>query len=112
MIKVRPKKKLQLKRIRRIRAKISGTQERPRLTVYKSNYAMYVQIINDVTGITIVSHKVEGKNISAAITLGKEIAAQAKSKKITGVVFDRRGYRYHGAVKALADAVREGGIVL
>jgi large subunit ribosomal protein L18 len=112
MIKVRPKKKLQLKRVRRIRAKISGTHERPRLTVYKSNYSMYVQIIDDDKGLTIVSHKVDGKNIAAAKMLGKEIAAQAKSKKISGVVFDRRGYRYHGAVKALADAVREGGLVV
>jgi large subunit ribosomal protein L18 len=71
---------------------------------------MYAQVINDATGKTIVSAKVEGKNVAAAKNLAELIIKLAKTQKITKMVFDRRGFRYHGAVKAIAEAVREGGL--
>ena len=112
MIKTKTIKQLRANRVRRVRAKIHGTSARPRLSVYKSNAAMYVQLIDDDAGKVLTSHKITGKNIAAGSALGREIAKIAKAKKITVVVFDRGGYRYHGAVKALAEAVREGGITV
>lgn len=97
-------------RQRRIRAVIRGTGSRPRLAVYRSDRVLFVQIIDDDTGKTLVSKRSVGKNIDAATSLGKEIALLAAKRKITSVVFDRGGNRYHGAIKALADAVREGGL--
>ena len=98
----------------RVRAKISGTPECPRLSVYRSNKNISAQIIDDVNGITLASAsslKLEnGSNIEAASVVGKMIAEEAKKANITKVVFDRGGYLYHGRVQALAEAARENGL--
>lgn len=103
----------------RIRKKVNGSAERPRLVVFRSNTHIYAQIVNDQDGATVasastlsLSRKEPGLhcNISGAAEVGKEIARQAKEKNIAKVVFDRNGYIYHGRVKALADAAREGGL--
>ena len=103
----------------RIRKKILGTADRPRLNVYRSLNHIYVQLIDDLQGTTLVSaNSAEGKmgerriggNLAAAKTVGKNIAERAKAKGITKVVFDRGGYIYHGRVKALADSAREAGL--
>jgi large subunit ribosomal protein L18 len=103
----------------RIRKKLLGTSERPRLNVYRSLNHIYVQVINDLEGKTLVSASTaEGKkesrpvggNLAAAKNLGKAIAERARAKGIKQVVFDRGGYIYHGRVKALADAAREAGL--
>ena len=103
----------------RIRSKMSGTAERPRLNVYRSLNHIYTQVIDDATGTTIasastVSKKGEGNkvggNVAAAKDVGKLIAERAKEKGIKKVVFDRGGYLYHGRIKALADAAREAGL--
>lgn len=97
-------------RHRRIRAVVRGTGSRPRLTVYRSDRALFVQIIDDDKGKTLVSKRSGGKNTEAAARLGKEVAVLAAKHKITSVVFDRGGNRYHGVIKAFADAAREGGL--
>ena len=105
--------KLQLRqnRKRRIRAKIYGTPTRPRLSVVCSLKAVSVQLIDDTAGKTIAfARSTKGKNIAAAQGVGKDIAAKAKALKISSVVFDRNGRKYHGRVKALADAAREAGL--
>src|ERR1041384_2051984 len=103
----------------RIRKKLLGTAARPRLNVYRSLNHIYVQVIDDLEGRTLVSaNTAEGKkesrtsggNLAAAKSVGKGIAARAKAKGITKVVFDRGGYIYHGRIKALADAAREAGL--
>jgi len=103
----------------RIRKKLQGTTERPRLNVYRSLNHIYVQLIDDMAGKTLVSASTaEGKkedrrtggNVAAAKAVGKTIAERAKAKGVTKVVFDRGGYIYHGRVKALADAAREAGL--
>ncbi len=103
----------------RIRKKLLGTPERPRLNVYRSLNHIYVQVVDDLKGQTLVSASTaEGKkgerrtggNVAAAKAVGKTIAERAKSKGIDKVVFDRGGYLYHGRIKALADAAREGGL--
>lgn len=102
----------------RVRAKISGTNETPRLNVFRSNSNIFAQIIDDEKGITLVSAssidkelKLEnGSNSQAATKVGELIAKRAKKAKITKVVFDRGGYLYHGRVKALAEAARENGL--
>jgi large subunit ribosomal protein L18 len=101
----------------RIRKKLQGTAERPRLNVYRSLNHIYVQVVDDLNGKTLVSAstaegegKTSGGNVAAAKEIGKAIAERAKAKGITKVVFDRGGYIYHGRVKALADAAREGGL--
>ena len=107
-----------LKRHRRVRAKIAGTPERPRLNVYRSGSHIYAQIIDDKAGTTLCSassldKEFKGKsggNKEAAREVGKMIADRAKQKKITGVVFDRGGYLYHGRVKELAEGAREQGL--
>jgi len=101
---------LRIKRKARIRARISGTTARPRLTVFRSNMAVYAQVIDDTKGETIVSVATKGKNKAAGKELGLSVAKLALAKGIKTVVFDRAGYRYHGTVKEIADAVREGGI--
>jgi large subunit ribosomal protein L18 len=100
----------------RIRAKMQGTPERPRLNVYRSLNHIYVQVIDDSKGVTIVSastvaskHKTGG-NVAAAKEIGKLVAERAQEKGIKKVVFDRGGYLYHGRIKALADAAREAGL--
>ena len=105
------------RRKKRVRAKVSGTSERPRLSVFRSNKGFYLQIIDDSKGITLASaHSKELKgepktnNIEQAVKLGQLLAKKAKEKKIEKLVFDKSAYRYHGRVKAIADAVREAGI--
>lgn len=107
------------RRHRRIRARVLGTIERPRLSIFRSNKFVYAQIINDITGKTLVSAndtelkkgqtKVSGK-IEGSKAVGLELAKKAKEQKITKVVFDRGGYLYTGRVKAIADGAREGGL--
>lgn len=96
----------------RIRAKVHGTEVRPRLSVYKSNTALYVQGINDDAGKTICTFSAKGVTVAKAGELGKQIAEKLKKMSIQTIVFDRGGYQYHGVVKALADGVREGGIIV
>lgn len=106
------KKSLRIRRKYSIRKKIRGTADRPRLAVFRSNAMMYVQIIDDDARKTLVSAYSKGNNVASAGVLGKDIAALAKKQKITRVVFDRGGFAFHGAVKALADAVRAEGLVV
>jgi len=101
---------LRQKRKARVRAKISGTAARPRLSVFKSNKSLLAQIIDDAKGVTILSVQVKGKTKVAGKELGVAVAKAAMAKKITTVVFDRSGYRFHGTVKEIADAAREGGL--
>ena len=102
---------------RRIRKKVFGTTERPRLSVYRSNKGIYAQVIDDVEGKTLAASSslnnkaTEGKTKSeAAQVVGKELAEKAKKAGVETVVFDRNGYQYHGRVKSLAEAAREGGL--
>ena len=106
-----------LKRHKRVRAKISGTPEMPRLNVFRSEANIYAQIIDDVNGVTLVSASslekdfhVDGTKSDAAKQVGVNVAERAKAKGIETVVFDRGGYVYHGRVKALAEGAREGGL--
>jgi len=100
----------------RIRRKMVGTSERPRLNIYRSLNHIYAQVIDDSHGVTVVSASTvaskakTGGNVAAAKEIGKLVAERAKEKGITKVVFDRGGYLYHGRVKALADAAREAGL--
>jgi large subunit ribosomal protein L18 len=103
----------------RIRKKVMGTSNRPRLNVYRSLNHIYVQVVDDLKGQTLVSASTaEGKkgerrtggNVASAKAVGKTIAERAKAKGIEKVVFDRGGYLYHGRIKAVADAAREGGL--
>lgn len=112
-------KLLRDKRRARIRAKVKGTSDAPRLSVFRSNTSIFAQIINDEKGETLASistkklaaKEAKGKNKSEqAFIAGGELAKLAKEKKITKVVFDRGGYRYHGRVSKLADGAREGGL--
>ncbi len=101
---------------KRIRHKVLGTAERPRLAIYRSVAHIYVQVIDDAQGRTLVSASTvekdaaHGGNVAAAKSIGKLIAERAKEQGIRKVVFDRGGYLYHGRVKALADAAREAGL--
>ncbi|MDR0951666.1 MAG: 50S ribosomal protein L18 [Oscillospiraceae bacterium] len=106
-----------VKRHQRVRNKISGTPETPRLDVFRSNAHIYAQVIDDVNGVTLVAaasnekdFDAPGGNIEGAAKVGKLVAERAKAKGIENVVFDRGGYIYHGRVKALADGAREGGL--
>ena len=106
-----------LKRHKRVRGKISGTPERPRLNVFRSETNIYAQIIDDVAGVTLVSasslekgFECEGTKSDAAKKVGQMVAERALAKGIDTVVFDRGGYVYHGRVQALADGAREGGL--
>ncbi|MDE2213280.1 MAG: 50S ribosomal protein L18 [Patescibacteria group bacterium] len=102
------------KRHARIRARVQGTLERPRLSVYKSNRYIHAQVIDDTAGKTIISgstqEKPKDKKTDAAVWLGGEIAKRAKAKDIKSVVFDRGGFRYTGRIAALAEAARKGGL--
>ncbi|MEA1960590.1 MAG: 50S ribosomal protein L18 [Bacillota bacterium] len=120
MLKKKSRKEHTTGRHKRVRRKVSGTVEMPRLCIYKSLNQIYAQIIDDKNGVTLVAtstldkglSEVKGKtNIEAAKAVGGSIAARAKEKGITTVVFDRNGYKYHGTVSALADAARENGLV-
>jgi large subunit ribosomal protein L18 len=117
MIKKLEKKEIRNRIHRRIRRKLSGTGERPRLAVFRSVAHIYAQVIDDVKGVTLVSAssvdktaKTNGGNVAAAKAIGKLVADRAKEKGIKSVVFDRGGYQYHGRIKALADAAREAGL--
>lgn len=116
MVSKEAKNVSRVRRHARVRAKISGTAETPRLCVYRSNKNIEAQIIDDVKGVTLVSSssmtlKLEnGSNVDAAAAVGKDIAEKAIAKKIKTIVFDRSGYVYHGRVKALAEAAREAGL--
>ncbi len=97
----------------RIRNKISGTSERPRLSVYRSSKAIYCQVIDDQKGHTLAaasSQGVKGTKTEQAAAVGKLIAERAKATGVETVVFDRGGYRYHGRVRSLAEGAREGGL--
>ncbi len=102
----------------RIRKRVSGTTEKPRLSVFRSNTNIYVQLIDDIKGSTLVSVSSKDKEIAAskgtkieqAVQVGKLLAEKSLQKGISDVVFDRNGYLYHGRVKSLADAAREGGL--
>lgn len=114
------KEQSRLRRHVRIRKRLQGTGEKPRLTVYKSLNHIYAQLIDDVAGKTLLSASTlekdirtsvkHGGNLEAAKKVGASLAQKAIGKKITTVVFDRAGYRYHGCIKALADAAREQGL--
>ncbi|MBE7706653.1 MAG: 50S ribosomal protein L18 [Cyanobacteria bacterium SIG30] len=118
MIKSENKKEKTRKRHIRVRAKISGTAEYPRLAVYRSLKHIYAQIIDDVKGVTLVSSSsklkelnlAHGGNIESAKIVGKDIAEKAIKAGIKGVVFDRGGFLFHGRIQALADAAREAGL--
>ena len=100
-------------RHKRVRAKIIGDVNKPRLCVFRSNQHIYAQLIDDANNKTIVAvndSEIKGKKTDTAKKIGLLIAEKAKEKKITEVVFDRGGYQYHGRVKALADGAREGGL--
>ena len=111
------KKEMRQRIHRRIRRKLEGTPERPRLAVFRSAAHIYAQVIDDSEGKTLVSAssvdkaaRTNGGNLAAAKTIGKRLAERAKEKGITKVVFDRGGFPYHGRVKALAEAAREAGL--
>ncbi len=96
----------------RIRAKVTGTKTRPRLSVFRSHKVLYVQCIDDEAAKTIFAMSIKGTTMANAKTLGVQVAQAAKEKGITKAVFDRGGFRYHGVIKALADAAREGGLTI
>ena len=105
-----------LRRHRRVRGKVAGTSDRPRLVVSRSNRGIVAQLVDDSNGKTVASaswlqvKSVKGNKTAQAAEVGKLLAQKAKDAKIAGAVFDRGGYLYHGRVKALADAAREGGL--
>lgn len=118
MIKKTSRNELRKKRHFRVRSKVSGTEARPRLNVFRSNKHIYAQIIDDVAGVTLVSASTMDKdlnvsatgNAEAAAAVGTAVAKKALEKDITNVVFDRAGYLYHGRVAKLAEAAREAGL--
>ncbi|MDY6093979.1 MAG: 50S ribosomal protein L18 [Candidatus Enteromonas sp.] len=116
MIEKESRNVARLRKHARVRAKISGTAEKPRLCVFRSNKHIEAQIIDDTKGITLVSSSsvqlklTNGGNCEAAAKVGADLAEKAKAKGIEIVAFDRGGYLYHGRVAALADAAREGGL--
>ena len=112
------KKVTQRARIRRrIRAKVAGTAQRPRLSVFRSNKHIYAQVIDDQSGTTLAAASTResgqaGSGVGASKAVGQRVAERAKEAGVERAVFDRGGYRYHGNVKALADGAREGGLTL
>ncbi len=114
------KQRQRLRRRQHVRSKIVGTSERPRLTVFRSSKHIYAQLIDDLAGQTVAAASSSGKdvkkgipyggNVKAAKAVGKALAEVAKGKGISKAAFDRGHYRYHGRIKALADAAREGGL--
>jgi large subunit ribosomal protein L18 len=114
------KHRRQLRRRRHVRRRIVGTAERPRLTVFRSSKHIYAQLVDDLNGVTLAAASSNtpemrgatpyGGNVKAAVVVGKRLADAAKGKGISQAAFDRGHYRYHGRVKALADAAREGGL--
>jgi large subunit ribosomal protein L18 len=115
MIKKIDRKVNRLKRHRRVRVRLSGTAERPRLSVYRSLNHVYAQVIDDAGGRTLASAstvdlKAKGNGMAEAASVGRAIAEKAKTAGVSQVVFDRGGFLYHGRIKALADAAREAGL--
>jgi large subunit ribosomal protein L18 len=118
MITKADKNAVRKKRHARVRTKLSGTEARPRLNVFRSNKHIYAQLIDDVNGVTLASASTLDKdvnldsssNVDAAVKVGELVAKRAVEKGITTVIFDRGGYLYHGRIKALADAARENGL--
>ena len=117
MVSKKDSNKARLKRHQRVRSKVSGTADRPRLDVFRSAKNIYAQVIDDVAGVTLVSASTNekdfteyGGNKDAAKKVGLIIAERCKAKGIENVVFDRGGYLYHGRVKELAEGAREGGL--
>lgn len=117
MVSRKDSNKARLQRHKRVRGKISGTASCPRLCVYRSLKNIYAQIIDDETGVTLVSASTVDKdfneyggNVDAAKAIGLKIAEKAQAKNIKDVVFDRGGYLYHGRVRSLAEGAREGGL--
>lgn len=112
------KQQIRFKRKKRIRARVEGSADQPRMTVFRSNQHLYVQLIDDTKGHTLVAASTleeelkdkAGDTIDGAKVLGNMVAKRALAKNIQNVVFDRSGYLYHGRIKALADAAREGGL--
>jgi large subunit ribosomal protein L18 len=115
-VTVLTKPQARLRRHKRVRGKVSGTAERPRLVVTRSNRGIVAQLVDDANGRTLASaswlqvKSFEGKKTAQAAEVGKLLAQNAKAAKVDTAVFDRGGYLYHGRVKALADAAREGGL--
>jgi large subunit ribosomal protein L18 len=120
MITKQDKNKARVRRHLRVRKKITGTAERPRLNVFRSSKHIYAQLIDDVAGVTLVSASTldkelsegidNGANVESARKVGELVANRAKDKGYASVVFDRGGYLYHGRIQALADAAREAGL--
>jgi large subunit ribosomal protein L18 len=118
--KARTREQRRFRRHLRVRRKVTGSAERPRLVVFRSSKHIYAQVVDDTRGLTLVGAadtseglQVEGKGKTAkSFALGRLIATKAKAKGITKVVFDRGGYQYHGRVKALAEGARKGGLEL
>lgn len=107
-------KKDRLSRKIRVRAKVSGTEAIPRISVFRSDKYIYAQVIDDAKAVTIVSasdKELKGTKLEKAFKVGENLAESAKTKRIKKVVFDRSGFRYHGRIKALADGARHGGLV-
>jgi len=114
------KHRQRVRRRNHVRNKIHGTAERPRLTVFRSNKHIYAQLIDDANGVTLAAacslavkegdKATYGGNLKGAVAVGKKIAEEAKAKGIAKAAFDRGHYKYHGRIKALADAAREGGL--
>ncbi len=120
MAVTRSRNQLRVRRHARVRKRLSGVEQRPRLSVFRSLHHIYVQLIDDATGRTIAAASTREKDVAkglkslttigAAEKIGKTIAERAKEKGISSVVFDRGGYKYHGRIKALADAARGAGL--
>lgn len=115
MIKKTPREQ-RITRHKRIRARVKGTAECPRLCVFRSQKHLYAQVVNDIEGRVIASisdlkMEKKGSGIERASLMGKQLAKDAQEKKVTKIVFDRGGYKYHGNIKALAEGVRAGGLV-
>lgn len=115
------KSQKRIRRHNRLRAKVTGTAVRPRVAIFKSNQFTYAQVIDDITGTTLIAvsdyagkktKKIKGTKIEKAVSNGKALAEALKKKGIDTVVFDRGGFKYHGRVKALADGLRDSGIKL
>ena len=115
MISKPDKNKIRQKRHRRVRGKLSGTADRPRLNIFRSNTGIYAQVIDDVAGVTLASAsshdaEVSGTKTEQAIKVGELIATRGKAAGLEEVIFDRGGYLYHGRVQALAESARENGL--
>lgn len=115
MGKTQYKNTKRISRHKRLRSKISGTKECPRLAIFRSNRSIYAQLIDDVNGNTLAasdSRKVDGKNLTErAAMVGEDVAKRAKALGVEKIVFDRGGFNYHGTIATLADAARGGGLV-